>query len=240
MITPPRPSESLDVFMSRCQRNGGGKDECARLWIDAHGVETGNPTMRGISLRPDPAALATSQRRSLIRACAASALAANNRARPDAVLARNWPDDVTALSVLKAAKTPTTAAAFESMMTSTVLLPMLAPQSASARLLGLASQIDMSGVVTVNLPYIGKTGMPVSVPFVGEGLPMRIANLSVSPTVLGPTKKLLIGAALTTEVQNLSGDQAAAIIGSALAISAEQSMDALLFSNAAATAAAPA
>ena len=97
----------------------------------------------------------------------------------------------------------------------------------------------MTGRVQINLPYIGKSGVPV-VPFVGEGLPMRMVNLTVSPTTLGPTKKLLIGAALTRELQNLSGDQAAAIIGSALAISAEQSMDTLLFSASAATAAAPA
>jgi hypothetical protein len=117
---------------------------------------------------------------------------------------------------------------------------MLSPESAWARLLALATQVDMTGRVTINLPYIGSSGRPATVPFVGEGLPMRITNLTVSPTVLGPTKKLLIGAALTTELQNLSGDQAAAIIGSALAISAGQSMDALLFSASAATAAAPA
>ena len=190
-----------------------------------------------ISLRPDPTALANSQRRSFVRACTAQVLAGKN-GRPDAVLARNWPDDAAASRILKAAKSPTTSADLL-MMTMTVLLPTLAPQSASARLLGLSTQLDMTGVVTISLPYLGATGAPI-VPFVAEGANMPITNLTVLSTQLGPSKKLLIGAALTGEVQAGSGDKAAQIIGSALATRAERDMDALLFSNAAATAIAPA
>jgi hypothetical protein len=239
MITPPRPGEGHDDFISRCQRDGGGKAECENLWTDAQGIsDPPLPGGKGISLRPDFHAMREAERRSFVRACAATVLAVKDRTRPDAVLARTWPGDAMARRVLKAAQSPTTSSDL-AMMTATVLLPMLAPQSASARLLGLSTQLDMTGVVTISLPYIGKTGVPV-VPFVGEGLPAQMVDLTVSPTTLGPTKKLLIGSALTREVQDGSGDKAAAIIGSALSISAEQSMDALLFSNTAATAAAPA
>ena len=133
----------------------------------------------------------------------------------------------------------TTSGDLSTIMAATVLLPMLAPESASARLFALATQVDMTGRVTVSLPFIGKSGVPV-VPFVAEGGVMPMVNLTVSSTTLGPTKKLLIGAALSVELQNLSGDQAAQRIGQALAISAGQSMDSLLFSATAATAAAPA
>ena len=77
------------------------------------------------------------------------------------------------------------------------------------------------------------------VPFIEEAKPFPITDLTTSGIVVGPVKKLLIGSALTNEVQNSSGDVASTIIGGALSASAEQSMDALLFSNAVATAAAP-
>ena len=126
-------------------------------------------------------------------------------------------------------------------MTMTVLLPMLAPQSASARLLALSTSLSLVGVFDISLPFIGNAGPPV-VPFVAEGGVMPIVHRPrpVLSTKLGPKKKLLIGAALAKEVQAGSGDKAAAIIGSALAVRAERDMDALLFSDAAATTIAPA
>jgi hypothetical protein len=42
---------------------------------------------------------------------------------------------------------------------------MLAPASASARLLALARPLDLAGVASIRLPYIGISGRPV-VPFV--------------------------------------------------------------------------
>ena len=54
----------------------------------------------------------------------------------------------------------------------------------------------MTGRVQIYLPYIGKSGVPV-VPFVGEGLPMPMVNLTVSTESFGPSKLLLIGAALS-------------------------------------------
>jgi hypothetical protein len=191
-----------------------------------------------IPLRPDPGALASSQRRSFTRACTSLALATKHRIRPDVILAKTWPDDSVATRILKAAQTPTTSAGFPAMQAMQVL-PLLAPQAASAQLLGLATPVDLAGVNTVRVPYIGATGRPVVVPFVEEGKPLPVVNMTTSGIVVGPVKKLLIGSVLTNELQNASGDTAAAIISGALATSAEQSMDALLFSAAAATAASP-
>ncbi|WP_369725153.1 hypothetical protein AB8Z38_11570 [Bradyrhizobium sp. LLZ17] len=197
------------------------------------------PARQGIPLRPDPGALLSSQRRSFIRAATAVALASRDRQRPDAILAKAWPDDATAPRMLKGATSPTTSGGGYPQVQTIAVLPMLAPSSASARLLELASSVDLAGVSSVAVPYIGASGRPV-VPFVEEGKPMPVVDMTISGIRVGPVKKLLIGSALTNELQNASNDTASTIIGGALATSAEQSMDALLLSAAAATAAAPA
>jgi Phage capsid family len=178
------------------------------------------------------------ERRSFVRAIAAMTIAARDNVNADAVLARAFPGDAGAQRVLKAATSPTTSAGFPQSQTMRVL-PQLAPQSASSRLLALATPVDLTGITTIRVPYIGATGRP-PVPFVGEGQVMPITNLMLSSLTIGPAKKLLIGSTLTREVQEASGNNAERIISDALSVSAEQSLDALLFSNAAATAAAPA
>jgi hypothetical protein len=115
---------------------------------------------------------------------------------------------------------------------------LLAPSSASARLLGLAASIDLTGISTVSLPYVGATGRP-PVPFIPEGSPGPVVALNVSATTLGPARKMLILAALTRETQDASAQTAETLIGSALATSAEQSLDAALFSSNAASDSAP-
>src|SRR4051812_18909387 len=117
------------------------------------------PARQGIPLRPDPGALFSSQRRSFVRACTSMALAAKRNMRPETLLAKAWPDDSTAPRILKAAQSPTTSAGFPATQTMT-MLPMLAPQAASARLLGLSSSVDLAGVSSVGVPYIGQSGRP--------------------------------------------------------------------------------
>ena len=116
---------------------------------------------------------------------------------------------------------------------------MLAPAAASSRLLALATTLDLSGLQSIRLPFIGLAGRPPT-PFVAEGDPGSVIDLTVSATVLGPTKKLLILSALTREMAAASAENAEVIIGNALALSAEQALDGVLFSNAAATASTPA
>jgi hypothetical protein len=104
--------------------------------------------------------------------------------------------------------------------------------------LALATSLDLSGLQTIRLPYIGLSGRP-PVPFVAEGNPGSVVDLIVNATVLGPTNKLLILSALTREMAAASAENAEVIIGDALAVSAAQSLDAALFGNAAATPSAP-
>ena len=187
--------------------------------------------MQGIPLRPDPSATFRSERRAFIRVVAALTLAQQHRENPAKVLARNYPDDAVAARILKVAQSPTTTDSFAPpAMRAITLLPMLAPASASARLLGIADPVSLEGVITVTVPTISQVGRPAAVPFVREGFPMQIVDLTVGGLVVGPARKLLIGSLLTNELQKYSGDTAAEVIGQALAVSCEQSMDALLFS----------
>jgi hypothetical protein len=191
-----------------------------------------------IPLRPDVGAIARSERRSFVRACTALMLGTRQGVHPRA-LVKSW-DDARAELILRAASDPTstTNAAALGLQTTRVL-PMLAPASASARLLAMATSLDLSGINSIRLPFIGFAGRP-PVPFVVEGDPGSVVDLVVSSTVLGPTKKLLILSALTREMAEASASNAEVIIGDALALSAEQSLDTALFSNAAATPSTPA
>jgi hypothetical protein len=196
--------------------------------------------MNPIPLRADPLALRQAERRSFVRAVTAIVIGSrrgdSGAPRADEVI-KSW-DDAQAARILKAASSPMTTAGYPQMQ-STAVLPMLAPASASARLLAAASSLDLSGISSIRLPFIGASGRP-SVPFVAEGAPAAVANLSLSATVLGPAHKLLILSALTRETQQASAETAAAIISNALAVAAEQSLDAALFSANAATPIAPA
>jgi hypothetical protein len=185
--------------------------------------------------RADPAL----HRRSFVRAATAMMLARKGAVRAEALLAKAFPADAGALRVLKAAQSPTSTADFPAMV-ATRVLPMLMPQAASGRLLAAATSVDLAGISSISLPYIGKNGRPAVVPFVVEGGVMPVVNLLTSSIKVGPVKKMLIGAALTNELQSATANTAADVISSALAVSAEQSIDALLFSASAATAAAPA
>jgi hypothetical protein len=191
-----------------------------------------------IPLRPDRDAMSRSERRSLIRACVALALGAKQGVHPRDVV-KVWNDD-RAEMILRAASNPATTTGNAALgLQTTRVLPMLAPASASARVLAMANALDLSGLQSIRLPFIGLAGRP-PVPFVLEGDPGSVVDLTVSATVLGPTKKLLILSALTREMSDASAGNAEVIIGDALALSAEQSLDAALFSNAAATPSAPA
>jgi hypothetical protein len=161
------------------------------------------------------------------------------RPPPAEFLRRSWPDDRLAGLILRSPVSPTkTTDLWQAQVTR--VLPLLSPLAASARLFGLATSVDLSGIQTVKLPYIGAAGRPASVPFVGEGDPIRTVNLTTSSITLGPMHKLAIAAAITRETQDASADTAERVVSDALSASIGQSLDAALFGNAAATAIAPA
>jgi hypothetical protein len=193
---------------------------------------------KGVPLRPDPAATQASVRRSFIRAAAAISIAGRT-SDPAYVLRTLWEDDSRAEHVLRAVTEPLDTSDFAAIQTN-IVLPTLAPAAASTRLLGLGVQLSLEGIATLRLPFIGGGGRPAAPAFVGEAAPAPAVDLLTSGAILGPACKILILSGITSELQSASGDTAEAVIGHALAISCEQSVDGALFSNAPATAIAPA
>jgi hypothetical protein len=186
----------------------------------------------GIPLRADSNALRAAERRSFVRAATAIFLGGQREhGKTDRIL-RSM-DDPLAIKIVKAASRPTESDDLSALhLQSIAILPLLAPAAASVRLLALATSIDMTGVVTISVPHIGTPpGLP-PVPFIAEGQPAPVVALNLGVATLGPTKKLLIIAALSREVQEGSAGAAEVVIGQALATATEQSMDAALFSDA--------
>ena len=190
-----------------------------------------------IPLRPDVGAMRAVERRTFMRAAAAAYIGHRDRADPVAVLRRSFADD-SAERVLKAAMTPSGTADFPAAQANRVL-PLLSPSSASARLLALATSLDMTGYATIAVPWIAASAIAPPA-FIGEGAPAPLVNLTTAKSVLGPVKKLLVLAAFTSEMASASVPAAESIIGQALGIATERALDGALFSANAATAIAPA
>jgi hypothetical protein len=190
-----------------------------------------------IPLRADPGALRQAERRSFMRAAAATFIGHRDREDAVKVLRRSWADDG-AERVLKAAMAPSGTADYPAAQANRVL-PLLAPSSASGRLLALATSIDMSGYATIAVPWIAASSIAPPA-FIAEGAPAPLVNLTTARSILGPTRKLLVLAAFTDEIQNASVPVAESIISQALSIATERALDGALFGNAAATAVAPA
>ena len=195
--------------------------------------------MPPLPLRPDIGLLKASERLSFNRAMTAMALSAGRDKRPAAdILKSYWSDDSSAERILRAASNPASTTTFPAVQ-SVRVLPMLAPAAASSRVLALGTQLDLSGVNSIKIPFIGATGRPQLV-FVGEGAAAPTVKLNLAATKLGPTRKILVQAAVTAEVQRASADTAVTLIGQALSASAEEAIDAVLFGSAAETEEAPA
>jgi hypothetical protein len=189
----------------------------------------------GIPLRPDPTALRTMERRSFNRAVAALAMSTSHGStstgrRPEEILRASWADDDAAGRILKAASSPLETSGFAQIQ-STRVLPQLAPDAASSKLLAMGAQIDLTGISSVRLPYIGYAGRPAEPMFVAEGQPAPVPNLSTSGAILGPVSKVLVIAGISGELQSASAETAERVIAKALSISVEQSQDAALFST---------
>jgi hypothetical protein len=189
---------------------------------------------RPIPFRPDPGVLAYAERKSLIRACHVIEMACRDKQNPrnPETLARTlYPGDADTLAITKAAQTPTGTDSFPGLQTMRVL-PMLAPASASARLLSSVTTLDLQGISTISVPVLST--VPTAI-FVGERQPAPVVQAGVGSVVLGPAKKVLILTALTNEMQAATGQTAETILSNALSAAAELAMDSVLFSSSAAT-----
>jgi hypothetical protein len=108
----------------------------------------------------DPFALAQSERLSFVRACTAIALAAKHGGEPSRIV-KSF-DDARAELIVRAASSPADTTGTAALgLQSTRVLPMLAPAAASSRVLALATSLDLGGLASIKLPYIGLAGRAV-------------------------------------------------------------------------------
>nr|WP_224741168.1 hypothetical protein [Bradyrhizobium sp. 2S1]MCK7667577.1 hypothetical protein [Bradyrhizobium sp. 2S1] len=184
-----------------------------------------------IPLRPDFAEAQRIERRSWHRAIAASALADLKRSDPADVLKTAWPTDQRAALILRAAQNPTSSADFPPF-DRTGLFQSLAPSSAALQLFERGLKLDLSGVNTIRIPNIA-TWEPQPI-FVPEGAPGPNVQWGLGRTTLGPTRKILVMAATTEELENATPETASAVIGRLLADASSKSIDTIAFGTAAA------
>jgi hypothetical protein len=170
----------------------------------------------------------------LVRAVIAQAVATLDRSQSALeYAARAWPHDGDVPLVLRAAVAPNTLA------NSTALVPViqamvagLQPLSASGELMARGIQVTADGGL-ISVPSFA----PGFATFVGEAAPIPVRQLVASGPVLSPFKVATI---LTVTEEMLAGTNAEPLARAALLESIGPGLDAVMFSNAAATANNPA
>jgi hypothetical protein len=161
------------------------------------------------------------------------------------VARRMWPDDggVTGL-VLRGTSAPAdrTTSGWASTVAHNVVgdfIGSLAPLSAGANLLNAAPRVSLEGVNQINFPRRLNPLNATDVAWIGELGPMPIPVMQIgSGSTLGPSRKLCAAVVFTREVAESSA--AEVVMRTLLRESCAFSLDAALFSNAAATAVRPA
>jgi hypothetical protein len=191
-----------------------------------------------VPLRPDRREAARIERRSWSRALASYALSYRDNWTPTQVLRKNWPNDTRASTIIKAAQNPTSTSDFppHDIVGS---FRSLAPGSAAWKLFGLPSalKLTLTGINTVLIPNIA--ALPPAPVFVAEGAAAPAVQLNFTESTLGPSRKILVLSAITSELQHASPDNAAQVIGKILADASNRSIDTICFDANAGTTARP-
>jgi hypothetical protein len=193
-----------------------------------HGPRTKQPF--AVPLRPDYSAAASNQFRSVQRAITAIAIGAVTQEHYEKILARHWPRDDTAAVILKAAVSISDTTTVTSVPETAVaaFLGGLAPQSAAVRLFERCVRLNFAGVYQYTIPRATTWAAPV---FVAEGGPMPILLDVIGNVTVGPTKKMMMGAAVTGELEFYSAESAVAVVKTVMEEQAGRSLDAAVFST---------
>jgi len=181
-----------------------------------------------IPLRASYDEAARLERRSWHRAIAASALGAVQHGDPARILKGAWPRDERAATILRSATAPadtTSAAALAPDLVDA--FRSLAPGSAALRLFEAGLKIELTGVHSVKLPDVAS--WPPQPIFVAEGAPAPNLQWGFTGTVIGPTRKILVIAATSGELENATPETASAVIGRVLADATTKSLDTIAF-----------
>ena len=177
---------------------------------------------------PAPA-FTRSSTRTVARVCASVLLANKQGESPVKFVQRNFPDDADAEWLTRAATTPTSTATGLAATVTAPFLRALAPVSAATRLFSRAMQLDFDGVYQYLVPtYSSAAPIPI---FVGEGAPFPVVDAMLTNATVGPTKKILLGSAVTGELESASAESAAAIIGSILTYQTARAIDHYVFDD---------
>jgi len=204
------------------------------------------PTRQGIPLRPDPDATRERAVASLVRL---ALCVARNSGLPTAeqlpaaarLLAKFWPNDVTASYLVKAASSPATlTSTTTTALTRTIIADFLAalgPQSAGAQLLEKGLQLNFDGNAAISLPsFVADIN---SVSFVQEGAPVPVRQFAITTPVpqLVP-RKLALLSSLTNEM--LASSNAEAFVRDVMLRDCALGLDKFLFDSTAGDAVRPA
>jgi hypothetical protein len=132
--------------------------------------------------------------RSMQRAIMASALATIRQTSPERMLRATWPRDEHAALLLKGAQTPTKTADYVSN-DQIGAFRSIAPGSAALKQFDASVKPDLTGITTVRVPHVAQ--LPPRPVFVGEGAPAPAVRFTLSGTMLGPAKKMLVLSGVT-------------------------------------------
>jgi len=163
------------------------------------------------------------------RAIAASALGALRHSDPARILKDAWPRDERAALILRGAVNPTTTADFP-VANITDAFRSLAPGSAALALFERGLKLDLTGLNSIRVP--GIAAWPSQAVFVAEGAAGPSIQWRFGGAVVGPTKKILILAAATGELEAANPLTTSAVVGRVLADATNKSIDMVAFGTA--------
>jgi Phage capsid family len=178
------------------------------------------------------------QRRSFFRAVTACALTAHDNRDPAQILRKAWGGDRTAELLLRAATSPISTTTASALSVESVRgLALLAPKSAAVRLFEAGVQLDLTGINKIRVPNVATAPQAA---WVAESSPAPALAAVLGSAFVGPTKKILILAALTSELETSGPENASQVIGAVLSAAATKLVDQTAFGTGAGDAATPA